>query len=154
MNWDAIGAIGELIGAVAVIATIGYLAVQIRQSNRLARASAVLSLQSELREQRGAVVFDAELARIILKVEEGIGDELSEIDRVKLRVRLESTLSLLESIYLQYEAGVIDGDDLSKYDGLLRHIVKDAEEHGAWNPSSLAEGFVEHAKRVARAAAE
>ena len=32
MNWDAIGAIGELLGAVAVVLTLGYLAAQIRQS--------------------------------------------------------------------------------------------------------------------------
>jgi len=29
MNWDAIGAIGELIGAAVVVATLGYLAIQI-----------------------------------------------------------------------------------------------------------------------------
>jgi hypothetical protein len=28
MNWDAIGAIGEVIGAVAVVASLVYLAVQ------------------------------------------------------------------------------------------------------------------------------
>jgi hypothetical protein len=33
VNWDAIGAIGEVVGAVGVIATLGYLAVQIRQNN-------------------------------------------------------------------------------------------------------------------------
>ena len=31
MNWDAIGAIGEIIGAIAVVSTLFYLAVQIRQ---------------------------------------------------------------------------------------------------------------------------
>ena len=30
MNWDAIGAIGEILGAIAVVATLFYLAVQIR----------------------------------------------------------------------------------------------------------------------------
>ena len=34
MNWDAIGAIAELIGGIGVIATLGYLAAQIRNSNR------------------------------------------------------------------------------------------------------------------------
>ncbi|MGR8948210.1 MAG: hypothetical protein ACU84Q_09205 [Gammaproteobacteria bacterium] len=33
MNWDAAGAIGEIVGAAGVIATLGYLAVQIRISN-------------------------------------------------------------------------------------------------------------------------
>ena len=30
MNWDAIGAVGQIIGALAVVVTLGYLAVQIR----------------------------------------------------------------------------------------------------------------------------
>ena len=33
MDWDALGAIGELIGAVAVVATLGYLAIQLRTEN-------------------------------------------------------------------------------------------------------------------------
>jgi len=34
MNWEALGAIGDLIGGVAVIATLIYLAVQIRQNTK------------------------------------------------------------------------------------------------------------------------
>ena len=34
MNWDAIGAIGELVGALAVVLTLFYLALQVRQSRR------------------------------------------------------------------------------------------------------------------------
>ena len=34
MNWDALGAIGEIIGAVAVLATLYYLAAQIKMQNR------------------------------------------------------------------------------------------------------------------------
>ena len=36
MNWDALGAIAELVGAIAVLLTLIYLAVQIRQNNKLA----------------------------------------------------------------------------------------------------------------------
>ena len=38
MNWEAIGAIGEIVGAVAVVVTLFYLAQQIRQNTRMARA--------------------------------------------------------------------------------------------------------------------
>ena len=34
MNWEAIGAIGEVLGAIGVIVTLAYLAVQIRQNTR------------------------------------------------------------------------------------------------------------------------
>ena len=40
MNWDALGALSELVGAVAVIVTLAYLAIQIRDNNKMMRASA------------------------------------------------------------------------------------------------------------------
>ena len=142
MNWESIGAIGEVVGAVAVIATIGYLALQTRQANRLARAGAVLKLQSEMREHRGAVAFDDELARIILKVEENVGEELSDLDVFRLRVRLQSTLSLIESVYLQFEANVISDEDLVKHHWLFLHIAADAKTYNVWKEESLSPGFV------------
>jgi len=39
MNWDAIGAVGEVVGAICVVLTLGYLAVQIRQNTRATRAT-------------------------------------------------------------------------------------------------------------------
>ena len=41
MNWDAVSAIGEIVGAVAVIVTLIYLAIQIRESARASRSAAV-----------------------------------------------------------------------------------------------------------------
>jgi len=34
MNWDAVGAIAELIGATAVVLTLVYLSIQLRQNTR------------------------------------------------------------------------------------------------------------------------
>jgi hypothetical protein len=34
MNWEAIGAVGEIVGAAAVVVSLVYLAVQIRQNTR------------------------------------------------------------------------------------------------------------------------
>ena len=44
MNWEAIGAIGQIVGAIAVIATIGYLARQIKQQN----ASTAVSMHASI----------------------------------------------------------------------------------------------------------
>ena len=93
-------------------------------------------------------MFDSGLARIILKAEQETGEDLSDIERFKLRVRLESTLSLLESKFLQYEAGVINARDLSKFDRLFRHIASNAKEHGIWDADTLAEGFVTHVEKL------
>jgi len=43
VNWDAIGAGAELLGAVATVSTLAYLALQIRQGTKVARFSAATS---------------------------------------------------------------------------------------------------------------
>ncbi len=40
MNWDVIGAVGEIIGALAVVATLIYLAIQIRENTRASKSEA------------------------------------------------------------------------------------------------------------------
>lgn len=64
MNWDAIGAIGELVGAVAVVATLGYLAIQIRLQNKEARLAANQDLQRAIREQSDSIRGDPEMVQI------------------------------------------------------------------------------------------
>jgi hypothetical protein len=44
VNWDAIGTIAELVGAVAVVVTLIYLAAEIRQSITSARVAARLEM--------------------------------------------------------------------------------------------------------------
>jgi hypothetical protein len=50
MNWEAIGAIGDFMGGLVVIVSVAYLAMQIRQSNRHAEASAELVWLHDLNE--------------------------------------------------------------------------------------------------------
>lgn len=40
VNWEAVGAVGEIIGGAAVVLTLAYLAFQIRYNTRATRASA------------------------------------------------------------------------------------------------------------------
>ena len=42
MNWDAIGAIGEILGALAVVLTLGYLAIQVKQNTHSMKVAAKL----------------------------------------------------------------------------------------------------------------
>jgi hypothetical protein len=48
MNWDAVGALAELAGAVGVILSLLYLAAQIRQSSTIARATGFQTLVENL----------------------------------------------------------------------------------------------------------
>lgn len=41
MNWGAVGTIGEIVGAVAVVITLVCLAMQIRQNTKAVQAAAI-----------------------------------------------------------------------------------------------------------------
>ena len=59
MNWEAIGAISQMIGALAVVVSLVYLALQIRQNTkqleqneRVSRAASVSASATSYRENR------------------------------------------------------------------------------------------------------
>ncbi len=45
MNWEAIGAVGEILGALAVLVTLVYLAAQIRQNTAQQKREELVSIQ-------------------------------------------------------------------------------------------------------------
>ena len=51
MNWEAVGAAAELLGAIGVIASLLYLATQIRQSTRTARDTALRAMVTGVNHQ-------------------------------------------------------------------------------------------------------
>jgi hypothetical protein len=72
LNWEALGAIAELLGAIGVIVTLIYLSVQIRQNNNHlggAATTAVFEYQRTLTEMLSA---DTELYKIALRGNEDL----------------------------------------------------------------------------------
>lgn len=64
MNRDAVGAIAEAVGAGGVIATLLYLAIQIRANTRSVRASTHQEAQNGARQITLVLAQDPELSRI------------------------------------------------------------------------------------------
>jgi hypothetical protein len=61
VNWEALGAIGETIGALGVIVTLAYLAIQIRHNSRVAALTAGHSISTGLIEFLERIALDPEL---------------------------------------------------------------------------------------------
>ena len=64
MNWDAIGAVGEVGGAIAVVATLIYLAKQIQLSAAGARFAAQQSLAQNNFGYSALTLRDSDLLRV------------------------------------------------------------------------------------------
>ena len=66
MNWDAIGAIGEIVGATAVVTTILYFAGQTRQASRNHAAQAPQSTSDGTRNWFSSMRQDPEFTALKL----------------------------------------------------------------------------------------
>ncbi len=71
MDWEAIGAIGEVLGAIGVIFSLVYLASQIRASTRQTNADAIYNLQKAQADVMESFHSQPESAKIFAKLECG-----------------------------------------------------------------------------------
>ena len=106
MNWEAIGAIGEVVGAIGVVVTLGYLAVQIRQNSKVVRSStrqAISTMQSEM-SFRVAENPDL-LAAAMLLDGEAPADPAEEF---RFTLMQRGVYRVYENQYHQHEDGTFD----------------------------------------------
>jgi hypothetical protein len=107
MNWDAIGAIAELLGAIGVIASLVYLATQIRHSREQMRAATYQQLHDHIGESATSLPeSDMELTR------QGNQDlqRLSEEDAYRYNLWAMRMMTSLENAHYQYRIGMLDED--------------------------------------------
>ena len=99
MNIQDFGAIGEIVGGIAVIATLMYLSVQIRQSNTSTHRQMYAQAATAISEFWLALAKDEELYDLYLKMmREPQSLQPTQLGRGQLV--LDSYLSLMESYFL------------------------------------------------------
>jgi hypothetical protein len=107
LNWDAIGATAELLGALGVIGSLMYLAVQIRQNTRSVRASSYQSAVAIGVEVNRMVAGDAALASILRRGREDLAS-LDPDEETRFNALLGSQFRLYENVYYQRLAGTLE----------------------------------------------
>jgi len=107
MNWDAIGAIGEIVGACGVIISLLYLAVQIRGDAKAKRAATVHDQSAAFRDLLRMLATDEGLAEVYL---DGIRDmtSIKDSDLVRVGSTLGFMFRVFEESYFQWKEGHLD----------------------------------------------
>ena len=105
MNWDAIGAVGEILGAVAVLVTLVYLAAQVRQARNSLRIDGIRANREERREYFTDARDSPYLAEIYSKIESGAS--LTPADKFRLLNHYAILWGLQYSEWLQTQMDVI-----------------------------------------------
>jgi hypothetical protein len=105
INWEAVGAIGEIVGAIAVFATLVYLARQMRQSNELLRAQARSVFLQNRERALQALYENDELVESMQKA--GANQELTSLESKRLELYYRSIYVLWDWEYEQYTGGLL-----------------------------------------------
>ena len=88
-----LGNYGEFFGAIAVVVTLIYLALQIRQNTNATKVGTSFALNQSLADINSALRSDAELAGIWLKGCEDL-ESLSAVEHVRFSSHLLTMLNL------------------------------------------------------------
>jgi hypothetical protein len=126
VNWEAIGAVGEILGAIAVVISLIYLALQIKVQNREARVASV----HELTEAHRAILLplqDPQTADLYLEA-------TANFDNLDASKRLRYVLIMLNVFRVYQEAFYqVREDRLDNYiwQGMLAQLIDYVGTDGA-----------------------
>jgi hypothetical protein len=122
MNWEAINAIAQAIGAFGVVASLWYLGIQVHRSTRVAKIAAQDSAASALRDVTKPYMENAELARIWQVGLENL-NALTPEDQSRFFHACYQFLKAFETIHTHYAYGLLDLELWKGWRELLRHYI-------------------------------
>jgi hypothetical protein len=117
MNWEAIGAVGEILGALGVIVTLGYLATQIRQNTASNRQAAARSTVDAINRLNFLVVEHPEIIDLSMR---GLAElrKLNAIERARFHLHWMSSFIVYQQAFFHAQRFEIE-----------RHLWRPIETH-------------------------
>lgn len=112
MSWDAVGAIGQVIGAVLVGVTLIYLALQLRQNTSALKSSTFLAISTLMGSTMEVFATHADLAPLLIKAHSGL-DGLPAAERARFGFLMMMAFRRVETVVVQRHLGFI-GPELTE----------------------------------------
>ena len=139
MNWEAIGTIAEVVGAIAVVLSLIYVATQIKQNTAAARAGSINQINSQYGALMSQIAMNGDLARIYRKATDG--EELEPDESVRYTAYLSAFFAFLEEIFLLHRSGIYgenlgDGDAIEFLAPTVRRLLASSAAVHWWKEES------------------
>ncbi len=110
MNWDAVGAIAELLGAIGVIGSLIYVASQVRASTVASKVESKLRLTQNMVNYGDLLIGSPELNELMIDGRKGI-DTLSKSEYLQFsNLALKACWYLSDGLFM-YQLKSISDDD-------------------------------------------
>ena len=110
MNWDAVGALAELLGAIGVVASLLYVAVQVRQNSRYVRGQSHIALTEATQRLLSELRTRPDIADINIRLSNDWNSARTEAEeRTAMWWNLDEAM-LNELTYFLWKQGTIDDE--------------------------------------------
>lgn len=143
MNWEAIGAIGELVGAVGVIFSLLYLATQVRASTRASAVESKIASTRFYTDFLSGIIQSPELQDLFLRGRKDL-EALTPEERIRYSNLALQSFSFFSAAYFQYRNGTLQEDDWYENRSIIQFWLRGAGCRQWWNETGqylFGEGF-------------
>ena len=134
MNWDAIGAVGEIIGASAVVLTLGYLAIQLRQARSEYIRNNARDLVVRNNVVLGKLADDKDLRARHIKGMQDYSD-LSLEEKLAFGIWMFTWISNWEQAFEDQKSGSFEGLPLEAYSMGIAEVLRTPGGNEYWRRS-------------------
>jgi hypothetical protein len=121
LNWDAVGAVAELVAAGGVIASLFYLGMQVRQNTRSVRASSYHAVVASLSQQSSAASHDPALVEVVFRGQSDFGS-LSRVEQMQFMLFLGALFRGYEDVFYRYHQKMLDESVWSGWANSMTHL--------------------------------
>jgi hypothetical protein len=152
MDWTAIGTIAEVVAAAAVVVSLVYLAVQIRQSTSSVQAATELEAGRMWSEYHARVAHSQDMSRI-WDLGHTDAAQLSELEQQRFIWLVAEYFFLVEGLFRQRERGFLSEPSWRPHEAALAGLL-DNELLARWwksGVSPFSREFVAHIDEVVAA---
>ena len=149
INWEAIGAIGEVVAAFAVVITLLLLVIQLRQNTAEVRANTIGSLFDKSIEMFGETM-SSDIPVILAKHRRN--EPLTDVENERFKFFVRRNLQIFEQVYLQFQQGRVSGEVMQAYDRrIMGHFAyPNWTDHWSQLKPLMTESFQQYVDGLAR----
>ncbi|MDH4071525.1 MAG: hypothetical protein OEV41_00305 [Gammaproteobacteria bacterium] len=146
MNWEAIGAVAELLGAAGVIVSLLYLARQMRVANRAAAVHAKLESSKLMTNYLDDLIESPDIAALFLQ---GVADRdsLERSDYIRFSNMALKAFYYFSAGFFQLRTGALDANEFAEQQAIIDYWLAGDGTRRWWQKTGrhmFGPGFVQY----------
>jgi len=107
VNTDALGNIGDFLGGLGVIVTLGYLALQIRHNTVTSKTNSYQEAVSAISDWSREIALSSEASDILIRGSSNLED-LSPQERMRFVLLMSAYLRNMENLHMKFLTGTVE----------------------------------------------